>query len=202
MCTHFLQKYAESRISFCSSRVTGSYGKQFAFIFINKIKELYLKKNARYICVYIYTHFLYKYKINKLMVEKGMKIFFVCFFPHNQSCTYLLAFFFLDKKKWSDRWLVCVCVVYVHVVKRSLSNVFLVYITFYVTRCGIHAPNFLALTATVESVQLLTGIYGRTIKPQQCTSRLSTLWVSSATIHYKPEMKVIRGLSKNIIPKI
>ena len=99
MCTHFLQKYAESRISFCSSRVTGSYGKQFAFIFINKIKELYLKKNARYICVYIYMHFLYKYKINKLMVEKGMKIFFVCFFPHNQSCTYLLAFFFLDKKK-------------------------------------------------------------------------------------------------------
>lgn len=96
----------------------------------------------------------------------------------------------------------CVCVVCVHVVKRSLSNVFLVYITFYVTRCGIHAPNFLALTATVESVQLLTGTYGRTIKPQQCTSRLSTLWVSSATIHYKPEMKVILGLSKNIIPKM
>ena len=58
---------------------------------------------------------------------------------------------------------VCVCV---HVVKRSLSNIFLVYITFYVARCGIHAPNFLALTATVEPVQLLTGIYGRTIKPQ------------------------------------
>ena len=118
MCTHFLQKYAESRISFCSSRVTGSYGKQFAFIFINKIKELYLKKNARYICIYIYiythTHFLYKYKINKLMVEKGMKKIFLLFFSHTTKVVQISLPFF----SWIKRsevtgglcvFVLCVC---------------------------------------------------------------------------------------------
>lgn len=114
--------------------------------------------------MYIYTHFLYKYKSNKLMVEKGMKDVFCLFFP-TQRKLYKSPCLFISWIKRSDRWLVCVCV-RAHVVKRSLSNVFLVYITFSVTRYGIHAPNFLALTSTVESVRLLTGIYGRTIKPQ------------------------------------
>ena len=59
--------------------------------------------------MYIYTHFLCKYKSNKLMVEKGMKDVFCLFFP-TQRKLYKSPCLFISWIKRSDRWLVCVYV--------------------------------------------------------------------------------------------